>query len=417
MAHRSFRLVCTNAPGYTPPLEGTYILHPNQIQVHHPSNVEDEEIPTGLTFITEESYKKPLSTPTSISYFLQRLQVATISREVTDLLTPTFCTSPEIDNSDEMYAKILLLDQKYQQLLKSLPPFFQLTNRMDPNAYDTLTKEKPYLEPQRYLLAFVIHTNLARLHRRFLIRGSTQPKFAYSRMQCIQSAETVLEVRNLVIGNGSVGSFTNIFLAHFFMAAVILAMDVCFNPNEIRVEQRKQDVFRACRVLEEDLSAKMEPASDLGNGGGSNGHRMLRAFQTAVRNLRGLLRNTNSKDKLLQVEAASGTTHITHEFGDQSINRMNFSSERQESAQKRAMNSENYATQSEKYSTNLDSTPQEQQTTLPPPPYDEFQPSGEFAVDDMWQEFFTVGPDFNSTDWDSFLIDLDEQMAGMGSST
>lgn len=71
-------------------------------------------------------------------------------------------------------------------------------------------------------------------------------------MQCIQSAETVLEVRNLVIGSESVWDFTYIFLAHFFMAAVILAMDVCFNPNEIRVEQRKQDVMRACRVLEEE---------------------------------------------------------------------------------------------------------------------------------------------------------------------
>jgi hypothetical protein len=35
----------------------------------------------------------------------------------------------------------------------------------------------------------------------------------------------------------------------------------------------------------------------------------------------------------------------------------------------------------------------------------------------MWDEFFTVGSDFNSTDWDTFLIDLDEQMAAMGSGT
>lgn len=47
----------------------------------------------------------------------------------------------------------------------------------------------------RYLINFVLHTNPARLHRRFLIRGSTQSKFAYSRMQCIQSTETVLEVQ------------------------------------------------------------------------------------------------------------------------------------------------------------------------------------------------------------------------------
>lgn len=38
------------------------------------------------------------------------------------------------------------------------------------------------------------------------------------------------------MGNERVGSFTYIFLADFFTAAVILARDVCFNPNKIRVE-------------------------------------------------------------------------------------------------------------------------------------------------------------------------------------
>ena len=315
-----------------------------------------------------------------------------------------------------MYANILHLDQKYQQLLKSLPPFFQLTNRMDPIAYATLIKQKPYLEPQRYLIAFVLHTNLARLHRRFLIRGSTQPKFAYSRMQCIQSAETVLEVRNLVIGNESVGSFTYIFLAHFFMAAVILAMDVCFNPNEIRVEQRKKDVLRACRVLEEELSEKMEPASDLGDGGDSNGHLMLRAFQKAVLNLRGLLRK-NSKEKPSVAGTVPGATEGMQDVGDEIVNRRDLQTKRQGNAQERTMSSEYYTRHPGNHTSTLVPSPQEHPTPLPPPPYDEFEPSGDFAVDDMWQEFFTVGPDFNSTDWDTFLIDLDEQMAGMGSGT
>jgi hypothetical protein len=271
------------------------MLHPSQIETFHPSNAEDCDIPTGITHITEEAYSKPLSTPTTITYFLWRLQVATLSREVTDLLTPTFYTSPDIDNSDEMYNKVLLLDRKYQELLKSLPPFFQLTIRMDPMEYSLLLKDKPYLKPQRYLINFILHTNLARLHRRFLIRGSTQPKCAYSRMQCIQSAETVLEVRTLVVGNENVGSFTYFLLAHFFMAAVILAMDVRFNSNEIRVEQRKQDVLRACRVLEEELGAKMEP--DESGGEESNGRVVLRAFQKAVLNLRALLRRMNGKEK------------------------------------------------------------------------------------------------------------------------
>jgi len=64
----------------------------------------------------------------------------------------------------------------------------------------------------------------------------------------------------------------------------------------------------------------------------------------------------------------------------------------------------------------VDSTPQEE-TPILPPPYDEFQSTGEFASDELWEEFFTIGTEFNSSDWDTFLIDLDEQMSGMGSGT
>jgi hypothetical protein len=396
------------------------MLHPSQIETFHPSNVEDEDIPTGITFITEESYSKPLGTPTSITYFLCRLQVASLSREVTDLLTPTFCTSPEIDNSDEMYANIILLDQKYQQLLKSLPPFFHLTNRMDPATYINLIAEKPYLEPQRYLITFVIHTNLARLHRRFLIRGSTQPKFAYSRMQCIQSAETVLEVRSLVTGNESVGNFTYIFLAHFFMAAVILAMDVCFNPNEIRVEHRKKDVLRACRILEEELSAKMEPAEEMRYDGESDGRLMLRAFQKAVLNLRGLLRRTNCRGRSQQVVYINGASRAKQDVdltAGQSTNRMSVMPHGPvNGGQPETTNGESHPPESGNYVTMRESVRQEQAPHLLQP-YNELQTTGDFASRDMWEEFFTIGPDFNSSDWDTFLIDLDEQMAGMGSGT
>jgi hypothetical protein len=50
-------------------------------------------------------------------------------------------------------------------------------------------------------------------------------------------------------------------------------------------------------------------------------------------------------------------------------------------------------------------------------PYHELQSTVDIAADDMWEEFVTIRPDFNSSGWDTFLIDLDGQMAGMGSGT
>jgi hypothetical protein len=415
------------------------------METSHPSNVEDDDIPTGITHVTEGAYNLPLSSPTSMSYFLFRIQCATLSREVVDLLPPSYCVSPGTNNNNETFNNILLLDQKYQQLLKSLPPFFQLFNRMDTNAYNALIAEKPYLEWQRYLINFVIHTNLARLHRPFLIRGSTQPKFAYSRLQCVRSAVTVLEIRNHIIGNQSIGGFTYI-MAHFLMAAIILAMDVCFNPDEIRASQRKQEVLQACRILEEELNTKMRPKNEAENGSSPSGHFMLKSFQKAVQSLRGVLRRKQT--------ATTGTGTALAEVNQDptsSVNQVNDASDKgMASLPKRwkgvgnqaAVNNDGivYVTDMGDYqpqteiSAQLDQPiPQDndtqsqdtiQQTPFPPhPPYGEQsydlaeqgQASGELTVDVLWDEFFTVGTSFDDSDWDTFLIDLDEQMGGVGS--
>jgi hypothetical protein len=415
------------------------------METSHPSNVEDHHIPTGITHVTEGAYNLPLSSPTSMSYFLFRIQCATLSREVVDLLPPSYSVSPGADNNDEAFNNILLLDQKYQQLLKSLPPFFQLFNRMDTTAYNALISEKPYLEWQRYLINFVIHTNLARLHRPFLIRGSTQPKFAYSRLQCVRSAVTVLEIRNHIIGSQSIGGFTYI-MAHFLMAAIILAMDVCFNPDEIRAGQRKQEVLQACRILEDELNTKMMPPIEAANGSPSGSHFMLKSFQKAVESIRGVLRRKQAAT--IGSRSGIGEANVDSTSSNNQANdayekgKAPLPERRKGVSNQAAVNNDGiaYATDMVDYqpqseiSAQLDGPiPQDndtqsqdtrQQTSFPPhPSYDEHsydlakqgQASGELTVDVLWNEFFTVGTSFDDSDWDTFLIDLDEQMGGVGS--
>jgi hypothetical protein len=411
----------------------------------HPSNVEDSDIPTGITHVDEGAYNIPLSSPTSMSYFLFRIQCATLSREVVDLLPSSYSVSPATDNTDETFNNILLLDQKYQQLLKSLPPFFQLFNRMDTNAYNVLITEKPYLEWQRYLINFVIHTNLARLHRPFLIRGSTQPKFAYSRLQCVRSAVTVLDIHNHIIGSQSIGGFTYV-MAHFLMAAIILAMDVRFNPDEIRASQRKREVLQACRILEDELNTKMRPNNVAENGSSPSSHFLLKSFQKAVQSLRGVLRrkqdattgcgtgldqvNQGPTSSATQGNDASDKKSSSLQGGRKGVNN--------QAAVKNdgivyATDMVDYQPQSEipaqldrpiPESNDTQSQDTRQQAPFPPPPpYDEHnyglpeqsQASGELSVDVLWDEFFTVGTSFDDSDWDTFLIDLDEQMGGVGS--
>lgn len=371
-----------------------------------PSNVEDTDIPTGKTFLTEESYNLPLSKPTSMTYFLHRIQSATLVRQVVDSLPVSFFSSPGAETCSEVYNKVKALDHKYQNFIQGLPPFFQLTIE-DSEAHRTLIMEKPYLEWQRYLINFVLHTQLARLHQPFLIRGSRQPEYEQSRLQCIQSAEIVIEIRNRAMGNHSIGSFTYV-LQHFLHAAIILAMEVCFNPDKAQAPRLKNDVIEACRSLEKDLHAKLVPTNMAAGEDVSSGQRMVQSFQNTVRNLRGILRKHVHEDETDNVPTASA--------------RDNFASP----AQQRRIATR--ASSSIPQTTNIVPPPS------PPPtrPYTgnynedtiggnfptasedatELDTAGDLVTDKLWDDFFTVGSSFNDTDWDTFFSDVEANIGG-----
>jgi len=429
------------------------MLHPRQMETKYPSNVEDETIPTGITHLSEETYNLPLSMPTSITYFLFRIQAAALCREVIDRLPPSyFFSPPAVDSNDETYNTILLLDQHYQQFLQSLPPFFQLKPRRysnhgydSDNSYEKLIQERPYLEWQRPLLNFVIHTHIARLHRPFLIRGSTEPKFAYSRMQCIRSAETVLEVRNsITLGAQTTTDVVSFLymLQHFLMAAIVLAMDVCFNQGEMHVAQRKQDVLRACRVLEEELRANLDVARQ--NGPSSRKKALAQSLQRVVHNLREVLKRRVDKDRAAtttnDVEVVDDNDDNNNHKRVTSTDKMAIEPESEPDGSAVNVRERRMVQKQQRQHLEGDGAPLPAPLPLLPPslplPYEHNQPQQdgqpklqyqtqdevqdrsptgerEPTLNELWDEFFSVGPTFDGSDWDMFLVDLDSQM-GLG---
>ncbi|KAG9783468.1 hypothetical protein KCU88_g3020, partial [Aureobasidium melanogenum] len=397
------------------PNEGTYMLHPRQMETFRPSNVQDLDIPQGVAYVTEESYSSPIDSPTSMSYFLHRIESATMVREVVDCLPPSYFASPGKESSDEIYDNILSLDRKYQQHIESLPPFFQLTIK-ETASYQALLRAQPYLEWQRYLINLLLHTQLARLHRPFLIRGSREAKYEHSRLQCIRSAETVIEIRNRAMSDQSPGSFTYV-LQHFLTAAIILAMDVCFNPDRDQAPRRKQQVMRACRAMEEELNAKVVPSSGPGAEDISSGQLMLRSFQNAVRNLRDTLRKHMPREE--EPDGASSSSvrdalPLTHNFSRFVIHR--------DPAEQVFGTADIYRPQprEDEDSRNMQSMAsqvtheQSEQMQNLPARNDDITRADEasepFLVDELWDDFFTVGSTLNETDWDAFFSDVGANM-------
>lgn len=213
------------------------------MNVNLPSNTDDESItPSGF----EQEF--PLSVPTAMSAFHARVQGSELCREVIDAL-PSMFLDPQYSD----YETILELDAKYQKHMDNLPFFFKLDQESIEKSR-RICKERPYIAWQRASIHFSLHTRLCRLHRQFHLEGITNPKYAYSHKMCIQSAQKVLELRRqmdeISVGVGlNPGRFWTV-MHHVFFAALILAMDVSFNPNAPDAEARKIKVITAYQTLE-----------------------------------------------------------------------------------------------------------------------------------------------------------------------
>lgn len=220
------------------------------MNVNLPSNTDDE-------FITREGVQQefPLTAPTSISAFLFRLKGADLCREVIDALPSVL-----LDTQEPSYDTILELDSRFQECLGSLPFFFKLDHESIERSKD-ICKERPYIAYHRLQLHFSLHSRLCRLHRRFHIEGITNTKYAYSHEVCIRSAHKVLELRRAMddLDIDFKAARFGVVMNHVFAAALILALDVSFNPHAPDAQTRKSKVEAAYQMLEQSR----EESSDL----------------------------------------------------------------------------------------------------------------------------------------------------------
>lgn len=222
------------------PQENTYLIHPDHMNVQKLANIDDT-IPD-----SEGNYSLPISTPTKMSYSLERLKLAEVCREIVDATAYEHLRGREIS-----YDKVLELDRKLRQAY-DFPAYF----RLDPisrHQYASLYRDRPAIAWQRCLLHQAYHSRLCRLHRQYLIRGARDPTYSYSHVVCLQSARKVLEMKRIMDEDEPTfmppSSVVWSVMHHVFMAAVILLMDVCFNWDDILAEKRKEEVLDACRLL------------------------------------------------------------------------------------------------------------------------------------------------------------------------
>ena len=109
-----FRLVALSGG----PQEGVYFQQPHHMQVNLPRNISDADL---IDPTKPRDFEEPLSVPTSTSYLIQRVKLATICRKIVDAM-PISPSRPDLIP----YEDVIAMDMEFEKLLQELPPFFQI---------------------------------------------------------------------------------------------------------------------------------------------------------------------------------------------------------------------------------------------------------------------------------------------------
>lgn len=222
------------------------MIHPKQMNVDHPSNTDDDLIDY------KGNYAQPSEVFTETTFQRFRIEVAIVFREVVDSTWESGCDMDELP-----YDLVLEFDKRLNDLLHQLDKKINLIKSVTQEhnlsgAEDRKRSTKYKIFRQRNTNNFSIHTRLSRLHRPFLIRGVNDPRYAYSRMVCLRSARTVIEVGKVLMSSSDHLDSVKIvaFNHHIFVSTMILVIDYCFNRDEPRGKERKEEIIECFRILE-----------------------------------------------------------------------------------------------------------------------------------------------------------------------
>ncbi|KAK2882507.1 hypothetical protein FQN49_000273 [Arthroderma sp. PD_2] len=213
--------------------EGVYQTNPRHMTVKKPRNISDIDLVDGGI-----NPDLPVSQLTDMSYFLQRIRLAEISRGIVDQAT-----------TGHIY--IISMNAQLDQMIQEIPSFFRLDNyEHNPES----TSSNTFI--QAYMLNSIIHTQRCKLHLSYLTsKFINDPTHASWREKCLQSARQIIRAEAQL--EKSQHPFVLIrqrlsgILYGVFMAGIVLLMDACANgPNLHLGGARRGEAAEALRIID-----------------------------------------------------------------------------------------------------------------------------------------------------------------------
>jgi hypothetical protein len=223
----------------------SYIAHSPRFHVRHPSNADD------ATITHAHCPNEPLSIPTEMTYSILRIRIATIFRELMDAAATQGLSLHEVP-----YESILAFDQRITAFTDSIPWFLRTPTPTTAYQCAQLDQQRPYLAWQRLMSQFGPSTSMSGVHRAYMTRGATDPRYAHSRTVCLRAARTVLDMeKSLHTTSASplampAPSKIWALMYQVFFATMVLIMDYHLHKSEPGAEERMQEIMECCRRLD-----------------------------------------------------------------------------------------------------------------------------------------------------------------------
>ena len=212
--------------------------------VRKPLNVNDEELVDGM-----DDVEQPLSRPTAMSYSLQRLRLAEISRHLVDRtpLIDAHAGGPSLD-------VIMDIDTELQMHINETPSFFSMSKADLIETYQLDSFQATKIVHMGSMHRSLFYAQRCNLHLPFFSRGYVDPAFSSSKESCLRSARLIIQTEIELEQSGFRAAIRYKFLGlvtGVFLATTVVLMDLCHNKSLLQEERQRSEVVEAFRILEQ----------------------------------------------------------------------------------------------------------------------------------------------------------------------
>ena len=218
-----------------------------------PRNLYDDEFDEDSKVLPPS---RPTSEPTPVSYMCAKANMAFAFGKVVEKLHSVSTCS---------YDEIMNLDRDLREARAEYPPHLRLRSiedsMMDPGA----------LVMQRLYLSILYHKAQCVLHRKFLARARENNRYAHSRRTCVDSSMELLSHQATLHYESRPGHrlhgmkvfISSITAADFLLAAMIVALDLCYGAETESGGQSSGDMYTWGLERRSDMVRALEVSNDI----------------------------------------------------------------------------------------------------------------------------------------------------------